>query len=465
MMPRILFASVVVVLAAAAASAADNQPPVVSDVQVVQREACKGVFDISYDLDDPDDVQCNVYVMVSRDAGASWSSAACVTGDFGPGVARGTGKHVEWDLGACAPGLTCQELKVRIIADDVVANDPDPAKNTTLAPMCFVPAGRFRTGPGVPVFMDDYWIDKFEVTNELYCVFLNAGGNDDHYHAYVNNLPGEIEVTGPSGSYTYHPAAGLEKRPVVGATWYDATDFCAWRSAAEGLPAGSYQLPTEAQWEKAAGWAPGRTVLWTYAFQSDSIDCTRANYAGGPSGACCVGTTSDVGSYTAWKSHYGCHDMTGNVWEWCMDWYGSYPSSRANPTGPTTGSYRVIRSGSWYNLAATCRVDYRGSDPPSVVCDDSGFRAARIPLFAYDASECLPGAQSAFADSAPFFASYVPVNGDCTVNILDLLFIRNRIGQDVFANDNSRADVNSDGRIDLLDLLCVRNMFGRPCSQ
>jgi len=287
MMPRILFAiAVVVVLAASAVSAADNQPPVVSDVQVVQREACKGVFDITYNLDDPDDEQCNVYMRVSRDAGATWSSAACVTGDFGPAVACGTGKHVEWDLGKYAPGLTCQNLKVRIIADDIVANDPDPAKNTTLAPMCFVPAGRFKTSTGVAVFMDDYWIDKFEVTNDLYCKFLNAGDNDDHYNTGVQE---EIEITGPFGSYAYHPLMGFEKRPVRYVTWYDATDFCAWRSAAEGLPAGSYQLPTEAQWEKAAGWTPGRTTLWAYAFQSDSIDCTRANYYG------CVGTTSDVG--------------------------------------------------------------------------------------------------------------------------------------------------------------------------
>jgi len=374
MMLRILFASVVVVLAASAASAADNQPPVVSDVQVIQREACKGVFDITYNLDDPDDVQCNVYVMVSRDAGATWSSAACVTGDFGAGVARGTGKHVAWDLGACAPGLTCQNLKVRIIADDVVADDPDPANNTTLAPMCFVPAGKFKTGTGYAVYMDDYWIDKFEVTNDLYCKFLNAGGNDDHYRT---DMQDEIEISGSMGNYVYRPVAGFEKRPVRWVTWYDASDFCTWRALTEGLPAGSYGLPTEAQWEKAAGWTPGRTTLWTYAFQSDTIDCTKANYAGGPSGACCVGTTTDVGTYAAWKSYYGCYDMSGNVWEWCRDWWGTYPSSLANPTGPTSGSTRVLRGGNWYNSATNVETGYRDSYAPSGVYSSGGFRCAR----------------------------------------------------------------------------------------
>jgi len=95
----------------------------------------------------------------------------------------------------------------------------------------------------------------------------------------------------------------------------------------------------------------------------------------------------------------------------------------------------------------------------------AGTAAADSALFAYDAFECAKEPGSGFADSEPFFASYVPVNGDCWVNILDLLFIRDRIGQNVFAGDNMRADVNGDGRIDILDLLAVRNMFGRPCSQ
>ena len=86
-------------------------------------------------------------------------------------------------------------------------------------------------------------------------------------------------------------------------------------------------------------------------------------------------------------------------------------------------------------------------------------------LFAYDAFECAKMPGSGFADSEPFFASYVPVNGDCSVNVLDLILIRNRIGQDVFADGNSRADVNNDGRIDVLDLIVARNIFGTPCSQ
>jgi len=241
-----------------------------------------------------------------------------------------------------------------------------------LAPMCAVPAGQFQTSTGVTVYLDAYLIDQYEVTNQLYATFLNAGGNDDHWSTWVS----QISRTGWEAPYTYQVTSGFERRPVPSVTYIDATDFCAWRSAAEGLPAGSYRLPTEAEWEKAAGWGdPARQGLWTYAFQSDSIDCNKANYD------TCVGTTTDVGTYAAWKSWYGCYDMTGNVWEWCYDWYGTstYPSSTSNPTGPTTGMHRVLRGGSRGYDAAGCRVGYRyrGCPVPSDVIGIVGFRAAR----------------------------------------------------------------------------------------
>ena len=208
------------------------------------------------------------------------------------------------------------------------------------------------------------------MTNALYCAFLNAGGSDDHWH---NEMSGEIARAGSAAPYSYTVAGGFAQRPVHWATWFDATDFCAWRSTAEGLPAGAYRLPTEAEWEKAAGWGdPARTSLWTYAFQSDSIDATRANYDRN------VNTTTEVGSYAAWKSWYGCYDMSGNVWEWCSDWYGgTYPSSPSNPTGPTTGASRVMRGGSYFDDATPCRVDFRFANTPSGVGWFSGFRSAR----------------------------------------------------------------------------------------
>jgi len=240
----------------------------------------------------------------------------------------------------------------------------------SLALMCSVPAGSFTASTGVTVYLDAYLIDTYEVTNELYARFLNAGGNDGHYH---NEMSGEIGRTGMAAPYTYHPLSGFEKRPVRWVTYFDATDFCGWRSTAEGLPAGTYRLPTEAEWEKAAGWGdPTRQTLWTYAFQSDSIDTSKCNYNNS------VGTTRVVGYYANWKSYYGCFDMTGNLWEWCSDWYGAtYPSSTSNPTGPTTGTNRVARGGSFFHIDLFCRVDCRAYDTPSGVYYVLGFRSAR----------------------------------------------------------------------------------------
>ena len=138
-----------------------------------------------------------------------------------------------------------------------------------------------------------------------------------------------------------------------------------------------YHLPTEAQWEYAArGGLPGNRFPW-----GDTITHSQANYysysdysydLGGPpwgyhptwSADGIYPYTSPVDSFAA--NGYGLYDMAGNVWQWCNDWYGSYSSgSQTNPTGPTSGSYCVLRGGCWiYGFAVTCRVAYRGYYPP-----------------------------------------------------------------------------------------------------
>ena len=237
-------------------------------------------------------------------------------------------------------------------------------------PMCLVGSGTFKTSTSVNVSLNIYYIDTYEVTNQLYCAFLNAGGNDDHWRG---TMAAEISRGGSAAPYTYQVVSGWAQRPVRRVTWNDATDFCAWRSVAEGRPAGTYRLPTEAEWEKAAGWGDlTHLSLWTYAFQRDTIDSTRANYNSN------IGTTTDVGAYTYWMSWYGCYDMTGNVWEWCSDWAGgSYPSSTSNPTGPATGTERVLRGGSWGNDASFCQIATRISHLPTEALSNCGFRCVR----------------------------------------------------------------------------------------
>jgi len=240
--------------------------------------------------------------------------------------------------------------------------------------ICSNPPGNneFPTTDGTPVYLDAYEIGKHEVTNAEYCTFLNAGGNDDHWHSSVSAPPHEQQIimNGP-GSYSVTP--GLERHPVRHVSWYDAVAFCQWRSEVEGLEAPHrYRLPTEAEWEKAAGWGPTRTGrLWYYGMSSDSVDCDKANYNN------CVSHTAAVGSYPA--NDYGCHDMSGNVFEWCADWFGNgtYPSSADNPAGPQSGTGRVLRGGSWGYGDYGCRVSFRGNGHPAYWAYNNGFRCAR----------------------------------------------------------------------------------------
>ncbi|MBI9019064.1 MAG: SUMF1/EgtB/PvdO family nonheme iron enzyme [Phycisphaerae bacterium] len=133
--------------------------------------------------------------------------------------------------------------------------------------------------------------------------------------------------------------------------------YAAWKSAKTGL---NYRLPTEQEWEKAAGYTPGRTALWTYAYQSGSISsiyCNYNNYYGGPLP---VGSFNGTGGKNDAKSYYGCYDMSGNVWEWTSSSYNS--------------TALVIRGGYWGNLATSVAVSCRGSSGAPSVRSDFGFR-------------------------------------------------------------------------------------------
>jgi len=365
------FVSICVLIAVcgAACLADENQAPVVSNVRAAQRGDCSNIVDIYYDLADAEGDECYIVVRASADGGATWDlPVAHVSGDVSlldhdtrqtTTVAPGTDRHIEYELARDVYGFVCNDVKVRIIAEDV--------SSVKVADLCFVPAGRFMTSTGVNVYLSAYWIDKYEVTNALYCDFLNDG-NATHYRT---EMAGEI-IEMYAGVF-YGPIEGRENHPVRYVTWFDAVAFCDWRSQREGLPAGSYHLPTEAQWEKAAGWDPVLKKLWTYAIQSDSIDCGKVNYNN------CVGGQTEVGTYAGYTSYYGCYDMSGNVWEWCVDWHGSsYPSSLLNPAGPESGVSRVVRGGGWNNYATSVEVACRTGNTPSYVFNYDGFRCARI---------------------------------------------------------------------------------------
>ena len=172
--------------------------------------------------------------------------------------------------------------------------------------------------------------------------------------------------------------------PVECVTWYDAVEYCNKRSLKEGLlpcysgsredikcdwTANGYRLPMEAEWEYAArGGKASKGYEYSGSNDLDSVGWYRVNSES---------KTDAVGGKV--PNELGLYDMSGNVWEWCWDIYGSYPSgAQYNPTGSNSGSYRVLRGGSWYYDAYSCTVSYRAYLYATVSYSDIGFRVCRV---------------------------------------------------------------------------------------
>ena len=155
-------------------------------------------------------------------------------------------------------------------------------------------------------------------------------------------------------------------RPVENVSWEDCQDFIAKLNRLTGM---HFRLPTEAEWEFAA-----RGGIKSFCTQySGEYYLDEVAWYGGNSG----NQTHDVG--TKRPNELGLYDMSGNVWEWCSDWYGGYNSaSQTNPTGPSSGSFRVLRGGSWSYNVRNCRVSGRHYCLPDYRFDCFGLRLVFI---------------------------------------------------------------------------------------
>ncbi|MDE0482482.1 MAG: formylglycine-generating enzyme family protein [Candidatus Poribacteria bacterium] len=240
-------------------------------------------------------------------------------------------------------------------------------------PLILIPGGTFTMGnekrapderPTHKVYLDAYYISKYEVTNAEYYEFWHSlqANNPQKTQESTQHTPENFTHLPHIGDWPER-ATEFPNHPIVGVSWHDAKAYAEWKGM---------RLPTEAEWEKAARGYSDRTWPWgnaikPYANTSDKNDGYENRIA-------------PVGSFPKGKSYFGVMDMAGNVWEWTADWYSDvyyFHSPKKNPTGPTVGSWRVIRGGSWIDTLPRCSTTFRYYFYPTLKTSSVGFRVAK----------------------------------------------------------------------------------------
>lgn len=290
-----------------------------------------------------------------------------------PGVAKNPTENPEVITGeeTKAGNLSITETATMFPTKSLGVGSVDESQKDNMA-MVYVPAGTFTMGSGDAnyngivddpphqIYLDTYWIDQTEVTVGMYqeCVKDRECNLPKKNNSYYRE--------------NYYNDPAYSNFPVIFVSWDDANAYCAWAGE---------RLPTEAEWEKAAGGPDGRTYPWGDQYVTGNLanfsDANSVFEGADPSVDDGYKDTAPVGSYPKGQSYYGALDMAGNVWEWVADKYGQdyysiSPSS--NPIGPEKGAYRVLRGSSAGDPANTLRVTYRFFRSADLQTDFIGFR-------------------------------------------------------------------------------------------
>ena len=277
--------------------------------------------------------------------------------------------EIKTEKGSFSKELDLKEKKVFRIVAKIKSGE---------AGMVTIPAGSFKMGcvpsdskcqkdekPRHSVYLDSFQIDKIEVTVSQYKKCVDAG-----------ECKAAKTTTDKWAKYYNWNKSGRENHPINGVDWNDATNYCKWKGK---------RLPTEAEWEKAARggtdsayyWGNSSTNQCGYANGAD--ESAKREFSDWTVSSCDDGYIGTSPAKSFKPNDYGLYDMTGNVYEWCSDWYGeSYykDSPSKNPTGATSGSSRVLRGGSWGYDSRLLRASHRYCSYPDGGYYVCGFRCA-----------------------------------------------------------------------------------------
>ncbi len=292
-----------------------------------------------------------------------------------------------------APVATAVRTMAPVAVKTVVA--PLPVKKVEPAPVVAVPKAEINVSPlgragerlKYPGFTSSIGVEMLLITSGVFAMGSVLGEAAPHEQPvtkvtlscfYLGRFPvtnAQFEKFDPTHKTKRAPWAD-DNHPVVYVNSREAEKFCQWLSAKEGK---KYRLPTEAEWEFAAGGMEGRIFPWgeklnggEFANFADKLTNFAWRDAVIDDG---FAETAPVGSYPRGASPFGAEEMAGNVFEWCLDFFENYKGKdRTNPRGPATGTKRIYRGGSWKSRASNLRTSARNFNLPEYSSNDVGFR-------------------------------------------------------------------------------------------